>query len=82
MLTVEANELLTQVGPGTPMGELMRRYWLPVAASSEIEEPGTKEVRVLGEDLVLFKDLGGRLGLVQRACAHRRVSLAYRGNLA
>ena len=77
MLTKETNELLTSVVAGTPMGELLRRYWHPVAASSELEEPGTKEVRILGEDLVLFKDLKGRLGLVQRACAHRRVNLAY-----
>ena len=77
MLSEDANELLTRVGSGTPMGELLRRYWQVVAASSELEEPGIKEVRVLGEDLVLFKDLKGRLGLVQRACAHRRVSLAY-----
>lgn len=79
MLTVEQNERLTQVGPGTPMGELMRRYWHPIAASAELlDNPfRTKEVRLLGEDLVLFRDQRGQLGLIERLCAHRRVNLAY-----
>ncbi|MCH7607219.1 MAG: aromatic ring-hydroxylating dioxygenase subunit alpha [Chloroflexi bacterium] len=77
MLTVQENERLTQVGPGTPMGELMRRYWHPIAASAELDERPTKEVRLLGEDLVLYKDRSGTLGLIDRLCAHRRVNLAY-----
>ena len=52
-------ELLTQTAAGTPMGDLLRRYWWPIAGASELDEPGTKPVRLLGEDLVLFKDLGG-----------------------
>ena len=60
MLTQEQNENLTRVGPGTPMGELMRRYWHPVAASVELKERPVKEIRILGEDLVLFKDRSGR----------------------
>ncbi|PZC48954.1 MAG: 5,5'-dehydrodivanillate O-demethylase [Chloroflexi bacterium] len=77
MLSVEENLRLTQVGPGTPMGELMRRYWHPVAPTLELEENPTKEVRLLGEDLVLYKDRSGGYGLIERLCAHRRVNLAY-----
>ena len=77
MLSLETNELLTGVGPDTPMGELLRRYWHPVGAVSELDDQSTKPVRILGEDLVLFKDLKGRVGLIERACAHRRVDLSY-----
>src|SRR5437588_7257068 len=78
MLSKAENELLTQVGPGTPMGELMRRYWHPIAAAGELDNPfRTKEVRVLGEDLVLYRDRSGQLGLVESRCSHRRVNLAY-----
>ena len=77
MLSVEDNERLTRVGPGTPTGELMRRYWHPIAAAAELMERPTKEVTLLGEDLVLYKDRLGRLGLIGRRCAHRRVSLVY-----
>lgn len=77
MLTAEENELLTRVGPGTPMGELLRRYWHPVAMSEQMEGRWTKRVRILGEDLVLFRDRSGTLGLIGEACPHRRASLAY-----
>jgi 5,5'-dehydrodivanillate O-demethylase len=77
MLTQEQNDLLTRVGAGTPMGELMRRYWHPIAAVSEMESEPTREVRLLGEDLVLYKDRSGNYGLIDRYCAHRRVNLAY-----
>ena len=77
MLTKAENNRLTRVGPGTPMGELFRRYWLPVAGSAELLDNPTKAVRLLGEDLVLYKDLSGRLGLVEAACAHRRIHLLY-----
>jgi 5,5'-dehydrodivanillate O-demethylase len=78
MLSREMNETLTRVGPGTPMGDLMRRYWHPIAASRELEDSPfrTKEVRILGEDLVLFRDRSGKLGLIDRVCPHRRVNLA------
>jgi 5,5'-dehydrodivanillate O-demethylase len=56
MLTAEQNEMLTRIGPGTPCGEMMRRYWHPIAAVSEMDGKWTKRVRLLGEDLVLFKD--------------------------
>jgi len=77
MLSQEENELLTQTGPGTPMGDLLRRYWQPVSAAVEMEDRWTKRVRIMGEDLVLFKDRTGRLGLIAEACPHRRASLAY-----
>ena len=77
MLTKEQNDRLTRVGPGTPMGELFRRYWLPVAATVEIEEEPVKQVRILGEDLVLYQDRQGRLGLIGDKCLHRRVSMVY-----
>ena len=59
MLTAEENERLTRVGPGTPMGNLLRRYWHPVAGVAEMDERWTLPVRILGEDLVLFKNRGG-----------------------
>ena len=68
---------LTEVGPGTPMGELLRRYWHPVAAVAELEDRPVKPLRLLGEDLALFRDLGGNYGLVDRHCAHRRADLAH-----
>jgi len=78
MLTKEENEFLTRVGPGTPAGELLRRYWLPVAIAKELTEEGpTKLVRILGEDLVLFRDLKGRVGLIADRCSHRGASLGY-----
>jgi 5,5'-dehydrodivanillate O-demethylase len=77
MLTIEENELLTQTGRGTPAGELLRRYWHPIAVTTELDGRWTKRVRVLGEDLVLFRDRSGRLGLIAEACPHRRASFAY-----
>ncbi len=77
MLTKEENALLTQTGRGTPMGDLLRRYWQPVAAASEMKDKWTKRVRIMGEDLVLFRDRTGKLGLIEEACPHRRASLAY-----
>ena len=62
MLNAEENERMTRVGPGTPMGELMRRYWHPVATSEELENAWTKPVTILGEKLVLYKDRSGTKG--------------------
>ncbi len=73
----EHNELLTRVGPGTPMGELLRRYWHPVAAVAELEDKPTKAVRLMGEDLVLYRDRQGNFGLLDRHCPHRRADLSY-----
>jgi len=77
MLTKEMNDLLTKTGPGTPMGELMRRYWMPAALSSELPEPDCPPVRVklLGENLVAFRDTEGKIGLLEEFCAHRGASL-------
>ncbi|MDI9949234.1 aromatic ring-hydroxylating dioxygenase subunit alpha [Rhodococcus sp. IEGM 248] len=77
MLQPELNERLSRVGKGTPAGELYRRYWLPVAAATELDENPVKPVRILGEDLVLFRSEAGELGLVTRKCPHRGASLAY-----
>lgn len=77
MLTEEQNRTLTRVGPGTPMGALLRRYWHPVAALDELERSRVKPVQLLGEDLVAYCDLGGQYGLVQRRCAHRGADLSY-----
>jgi 5,5'-dehydrodivanillate O-demethylase oxygenase subunit len=75
--SVEHNKILTQVGKGTPMGELMRRYWQPMAAADDMKNAWTRRVRLLGEDLVLFKDRQGRLGLIAEQCPHRRASFAF-----
>ncbi|HTJ24834.1 MAG TPA: aromatic ring-hydroxylating dioxygenase subunit alpha [Candidatus Limnocylindria bacterium] len=77
MLSEAKNRQVTQVGAGTPMGDLLRRYWMPIAAVSEFDETAIKPVRLLGEDLVLYKDLGGTYGLVDRRCPHRRADLSY-----
>ncbi|MGH6990741.1 MAG: Rieske 2Fe-2S domain-containing protein, partial [Stellaceae bacterium] len=71
-----SDEDLVRVGPGTPMGELMRRYWHPVALSDGATTRPTK-VRILGEDLILFRDRKGRPGLVYPRCMHRGTNLFY-----
>ena len=82
MLTQGENELLTRVGPGTPMGALMRRYWIPAAFSHQIQNPDGPPVRVrlLGENLVLFRDTEGRIGLLDERCPHRTASLFFGRN--
>lgn len=77
MASAEENERLTRVGPGTPMGTLLRRYWHPIAAAAQLDEYPVMRVRVLGESLVLYRDRSGRLGLISDTCAHRRINLAY-----
>jgi 5,5'-dehydrodivanillate O-demethylase len=77
MLTQEENGLLTQVGAGTPMGELLRRYWHPVAAAADLTKEPVQPVRLLGEDLTLYRDEKGTLGLIGDRCAHRAIALAY-----
>lgn len=76
MLSPEQNERLTRVSPGTPTGNLMRRYWHLVAATAQLEDHPVREVKLLGESLVLYRDLRGRLGLLAEACPHRGTSLA------
>src|SRR3982751_1259757 len=77
MLSKEENQLLTQIGPGEPMGELFRRYWLPALLSEELPGPDCPpvQVRLLGEDLVAFRDSEGRIGLLDEYCPHRQASL-------
>lgn len=77
MLTAEQNKTLTEVGKGTPMGELLRRYWHPIAGVAEFDDRKIKPMRLFGEDLVLFKDGAGNYGLIQRHCPHRSADLAY-----
>ena len=78
MLTAERNALLTQSGPGTPLGATMRQYWQPAALVDEFEGPRpVRPVRLLGEDLVLFRDETGQYGLLDRHCAHRGADLCY-----
>ena len=82
MLKTEDNERLTRVSPGTPMGELMRRYWQPALLSWELPEPDGAPIRVrlLGEDLIAFRDTDGKVGLVDAYCPHRRAPMFYGRN--
>lgn len=82
MLTVADNELITRTGPGTPMGVLFRRFWLPVALSSEVGPPETGPVRVdvVGERFVAFRNADGSLGLLDAACPHRLASMFFGRN--
>jgi len=77
VLSKEENELLTRVGRGTPMGDVMRRYWIPACLVEDVGTPDSRPIRVrlLGEDLVAFRDSSGRIGLLEEACAHRQASL-------
>jgi 5,5'-dehydrodivanillate O-demethylase oxygenase subunit len=77
MLTSAENELLTEIEPGSRMGALLRRYWQPLGATSEMHDRWTKRVRLFGENLVLFKDRTGAFGLIAEQCPHRNASLAY-----
>ncbi len=78
MLTAERNALITQSGPGTPLGAFMRQYWQPAALVDELDGPRpVRKVRLLGEDLVLFRDPAGRYGLLDRHCAHRGANLSF-----
>jgi len=78
MLSVEDNELLTRTGPGTAMGRVLRRYWQPFALVDELpEDRPAVDVRVLGEDIVVFRDETGRYGALERRCAHRSGDLSY-----
>src|SRR2546421_1005014 len=79
MLAREEIERITRVGSGTPMGRTMRRYWMPALLAWELPEPDCPPVRVrlLGEDLVAFRDTQGRLGLLEEYCPHRRGWLVF-----
>ena len=78
MLPRSDNERICRVGAGTPMGEVFRRYWLPVCVSTQIAGPDSDPLRVslLGERLVAFRDTNGKVGVLQELCPHRGASLA------
>ena len=84
-MNAEQNHLITRIGPGTPCGAVLRQYWQPVALLDEFDarldpamaERPMKAVRVLGQDLVLFRDEGGRFGLLDRHCPHRGADLKF-----
>src|SRR5436305_11567256 len=82
MLSKQENELITRAMPGAPMHELMRRYWIPAFLSEEIPTPDCApvQVRILGEELVAFRDTDGRIGLIDEHCSHRGTSLFYGRN--
>ena len=82
MLSRDENEVLTRTGPGTPMGALLRRFWLPALLSDELPAPDCAPVRVrlLSEDLVAFRDTNGKLGLLRAYCPHRRANLFFGRN--
>ena len=78
MMSQEANDLITRTGPKDPCGKLMRMYWQPAALVDELQGPRpVKPVKLLGENLVLFRDEQGRYGLIDRHCAHRGADLAF-----
>jgi phenylpropionate dioxygenase-like ring-hydroxylating dioxygenase large terminal subunit len=78
MMSVEQNELMTKTGPATPAGALLRRYWQPAALSEELAgEKPIRALRLLGQDVVLFRDPSGRLGMLDRDCPHRGADLAF-----
>ena len=78
MMSQEQNDLITRTGPKDPCGKLMRMYWQPAALVDELEGPRpVRPVKLLGEDLVLFRDEQGRYGLIERHCAHRGADLAF-----
>ncbi len=82
MLPKELNDLLTRTGLGTPMGGFLRRYWLPALLAEELPAPDCPpvQVRLLGEELVAFRDSEGRIGLLEEHCLHRGTSLYYGRN--
>src|SRR4029450_8689229 len=82
MLSDEQNRRLTEVGAGPPMGELLRRYWMPIAAVAELDDKATKPVRLLGEDLVLYRDQAGTYGLLHRHQLAHVLCTTHQHNLA
>ena len=82
MLSSKDNEVLTRTGPETPMGKALRSYWIPALMSEELPHPDCPPVRVklLGEELIAFRDTNGKLGMVDEYCPHRKVSLFFGRN--
>ncbi|HEX3809857.1 MAG TPA: Rieske 2Fe-2S domain-containing protein [Rhizomicrobium sp.] len=81
MLTEANNEMITRTGPGTPMGELFRRFWLPAVTSAELEKDGSPvRLRIMSEDLVAFRDSNGKVGIIEAYCSHRLAPLFFGRN--
>ncbi len=82
MLSKEDNEVLTHVGPGTPMGDLMRQYWMPIYLSTDLEKPDNKphRIKLLHENLIVFRNTSGEVGLLSEVCPHRGASLYWSRN--
>src|SRR5215213_6214782 len=82
MLSIEDNEVMCRVGPGTVMGNLMREYWIPAARSDELPSPDCPplRVRLLGENLIAFRTTSGAVGLMQNSCPHRGASMFFGRN--
>src|SRR5436190_98322 len=82
MLSAQDNEMLTHVGPGTPMGELLRQYWAPALLSDELPGPDSPPVRIklMCEELIAFRNTSGKVGLVANACPHRAASMFFGRN--
>src|SRR3989440_950328 len=82
MLSVKDNDYLCRVGPGTPVGDLMRQYWLPALLSEELPSPDCppQRMRLLGENLIAFRVTSGKVGVIQNACPHRGASLFFGRN--
>src|SRR3972149_6459855 len=82
MLSKEDNQLLCRVGPGTPMGDLMRQYWLPAIRSDELPSPDSPpmRLRLLGENLIVFRTTSSSVGMIQNSCPHRGASMFFGRN--
>src|SRR6267154_553574 len=81
MTTASENEFLTRIGPGTPMGALLRQYWVPACLSSELAADGDPlRLMLLGEKLIAFRDSTGRIGVLDHRCPHRCASLFFGRN--
>src|SRR5205085_7269322 len=82
MLSKQDNEVLCHVGPGTPMGNMMREYWIPAVRSDELPSPDCPpmRLRLLGENLIAFRTTSGAVGLIQNACPHRGASMFFGRN--
>src|SRR3954467_6352982 len=82
MLSARDNDVLCRVGPGTPVGNMMREYWIPALMSSELDSPDgpPQRLRLLGENLIAFRTTSGEVGLIQNACPHRGASLFFGRN--
>src|SRR3954454_13696649 len=82
MLSIQDNEVLCRVGKGTPMGDLMREYWIPAVRSDELPSPDCPpmRLRLLGENLIAFRTTSGKVGVIQDACPHRGASMFYGRN--